>query len=155
MSLSNVLSECLGMSLGALCQIADTQCRISRSASWICGPSASSKSFILALVSNLAKSGLGSEGVCGFISNVNSMSYELQKVRTYIRVDFALVDDGFHLPNVEKPQGSWFLGFMNVEIGCNIFDFVPGSLSSFCNFVLLPSKPKFNTRICGSLRCGS
>ena len=54
------------------------------------------------LVSILEKSGLRSAGVWVFIFNNGLLCNSFQKVVTYILIDFALLDDGFHVPNVER-----------------------------------------------------
>ena len=45
--------------------------------------------------------GMGPKGVCGFVFDDNVFSHSCLKAHAYILNDFAVVDGGFHFPNVE------------------------------------------------------
>ena len=66
--------------------------------------------------------------------------FEVQKVHTYMLIHSALVDDGFHFPNVERLRFSWFPGFLSVAVGPRNFVYVSSSLSSLFHLLFLRFK---------------
>ena len=63
------------------------------------------------------KTGLGSDGLWGFIRRGILLLCEVQKVWTYILIDFVLVDDDFHFANIENIAKHALEGWLDIAKG--------------------------------------
>ena len=85
--------------------------------------------------------------VVRFVFNKKMLNHRIQKVRTSVLDDFALVDGGFHFHNFEYfnvhvCRRSWMS-----QMSFKTFDFCPSSLSSVLLLLLLYLRTKLNNNL--------